>query len=135
MHPADLQATITNARDFEAAELEANYQAINLIMNRSSELDSKLKQFKDASSNNLETNQKLLISNILPATITEDKSLAAIFPFKIKELSATSLFNRAVFEKKPITAMYTDTKVDGHAIKLILNSGSIGSIITRQLID
>ncbi|KAG9298634.1 hypothetical protein G9A89_012702 [Geosiphon pyriformis] len=46
MHSADLQAAVTNARDFEAAELEANHaQAVNLVMNRSSELDSKLKQF------------------------------------------------------------------------------------------
>ncbi|KAG9297821.1 hypothetical protein G9A89_000126 [Geosiphon pyriformis] len=34
MHPADLQAVVTNARDFEAAELEANHvQAVNLVMN------------------------------------------------------------------------------------------------------
>ncbi|KAG9297301.1 hypothetical protein G9A89_001990 [Geosiphon pyriformis] len=31
--------------------------------------------------------------------------------------------------------MYTDAKVDGHPIKLILDSGSAGSIITRQLMD
>ncbi|KAG9303782.1 hypothetical protein G9A89_018679 [Geosiphon pyriformis] len=31
--------------------------------------------------------------------------------------------------------IYTNTKVDGHLIKLILNSGSIGSIITKQLMD
>ncbi|KAG9303839.1 hypothetical protein G9A89_018736 [Geosiphon pyriformis] len=48
MHPADLQATVTNTRDFEAAKLEANHaQTINLVMNGSSELDSKLKQFSD----------------------------------------------------------------------------------------
>ncbi|KAG9297565.1 hypothetical protein G9A89_007640 [Geosiphon pyriformis] len=38
-------------------------------------------------------------------------------------------------EKKPLMAMYTDAKVDGHSIKLILDSGSVGSIITKQLID
>ncbi|KAG9302044.1 hypothetical protein G9A89_021088 [Geosiphon pyriformis] len=54
LHPADLQAAVTNTRDFEAAELEANHvQAVNLVMNRSSELDSKLKQFSDS------INQKL----------------------------------------------------------------------------
>ncbi|KAG9293767.1 hypothetical protein G9A89_019104 [Geosiphon pyriformis] len=54
MHPADLQAAITNAKDFEAAELKANHaQAINLVMNGSLELDSKLKQFSDS------INQKL----------------------------------------------------------------------------
>ncbi|KAG9303552.1 hypothetical protein G9A89_018448 [Geosiphon pyriformis] len=46
MHSADLQAAMTNTRDFEAAKLEANHaQAVNLVMNGSSELDSKLKQF------------------------------------------------------------------------------------------
>ncbi|KAG9299714.1 hypothetical protein G9A89_013074 [Geosiphon pyriformis] len=32
-------------------------------------------------------------------------------------------------------AIYTDAKIDGHSIKLILDSGSAGSIITRQLMD
>ncbi|KAG9284517.1 hypothetical protein G9A89_014121 [Geosiphon pyriformis] len=32
-------------------------------------------------------------------------------------------------------AMYTDVKVDGQFIKLILDSKSAGSIITKQLMD
>ncbi|KAG9296083.1 hypothetical protein G9A89_011935 [Geosiphon pyriformis] len=203
LHPADLQAAITNARDFEAAELEANHtQAVNLVMNRSSELDSKLKQFsnsinqklertqrprmtqqswrlvmvvhqlipsfsqqpsglrqwnlgtgqfqnpnsqnylsllitpKDASANNSVFTQKQpLISNIPPATITENESLAAIFSFKFEETTAMPLFNKAVLEAKPITVMYTNAKVEGQFIKLILDSGLAGSIITQQLMD
>ncbi|KAG9306990.1 hypothetical protein G9A89_000904 [Geosiphon pyriformis] len=246
IHPVDLQAVITNARDFEAAELEANHaQAVNLVMNGSSELDSKLKQFKtriafriscvhhrqpinsgnrkcmfkiniktpittilselltyntaaillttsisnanlstnntgnlsatatthvlaavsagsqqwnsstgytqnpnsqnylsllvtpeNAQPNNLETNQHpTLTSNIPPATITENESLDAIFLFELKKPSTMPLFSKAALEKKPITAIYTDAKVDGHSIKLILNSGSAGSIITKQLMD
>ncbi|KAG9299100.1 hypothetical protein G9A89_020413 [Geosiphon pyriformis] len=55
MHLADLQAAVTNARDFEAAELKANHaQAVNLVMNGSSELDSKLKQFSDSINQKLE---------------------------------------------------------------------------------
>ncbi|KAG9299517.1 hypothetical protein G9A89_020688 [Geosiphon pyriformis] len=46
-----------------------------------------------------------------------------------------SLFSGAALEEKLITTIYTDTKVDGHSIKLILDSGLAGSIITRQLID
>ncbi|KAG9296431.1 hypothetical protein G9A89_015023 [Geosiphon pyriformis] len=136
MHLADLQAAMINARDFEAAELEVNYvQAINLMMNESSKLDSKLKQF-NAQTNNSETNKKsTLISNIPPATITENKSLDAIFPFKLEEPSITLLFSGAIFEEKPITTMYTDAKVNGHPIKLILDSRLAGSIITRQLMD
>ncbi|KAG9288784.1 hypothetical protein G9A89_023081 [Geosiphon pyriformis] len=65
----------------------------------------------------------------------ENKSFTAIFLFEIEELSATSLFSEAVLEEKPITTIYTNTKVDGHAIKLILNSESVDSIITRQLMN
>ncbi|KAG9289299.1 hypothetical protein G9A89_007860 [Geosiphon pyriformis] len=55
MHSTNLQAAVTNARNFEAAELEANYvQAVNLVMNGSSELDSKLKQFSDSINQKLE---------------------------------------------------------------------------------
>ncbi|KAG9290720.1 hypothetical protein G9A89_011683 [Geosiphon pyriformis] len=212
MHPINLQAAITNARDFEATELEANHvQAVNLVMNKLSKLDSKLKQFtipselliydtaatlsttsilnanlstddtsnlsatttthlsaaapgnvlaptnsntateltakwnpkveidptkleivdEDTQSNNPETNQHpTLISNILPATITKNKLLDAIFLFEPKKPSIMSLFSGAALEENPITVMYTDTKVNGHTIKLILNSGSAGSIIT-----
>ncbi|KAG9297060.1 hypothetical protein G9A89_001544, partial [Geosiphon pyriformis] len=233
MHPVDLQAAVTNARDFEAAELEANYaQAVNLMMNRSFDLNSKLKQFitpinifqsaiiardmylpllctisTDLSANNVTTNistthiltsslsttttskisttaatnnlsnthspntaikpssndirksqiksqlkleisngypstnpnllvtsenavsnnpkynqNKLLASNIPPAASTEDKSLAAIFPFDFDEITPISLFSGAVLNTKPIMAMYTDAKVDGQPIKLILDT-------------
>ncbi|KAG9298293.1 hypothetical protein G9A89_002781 [Geosiphon pyriformis] len=91
---------------------------------------------KDAQPNNLETNQhSTLTSNILPATITKNKSLNAIFLFELEEPLTMLLFNGATLEEKPITAMYTNVKVDGHFIKLILNSGSAGSIITKQLMD
>ncbi|KAG9290027.1 hypothetical protein G9A89_010333 [Geosiphon pyriformis] len=175
MHPVNLQAAITNARDFEAIELEANHtQAINLakidptklkIVNGSPPTDSQFfhttsriltTEFKywvhptpkfpelfksigypeDAQPNNPETNQYLtLTSNILPATITENKLLDAIFLFEFKELSTTLLFSGAALEKKLITAMYIDAKVDDYFIKLILDSKSAGSIITKQFID
>ncbi|KAG9299438.1 hypothetical protein G9A89_009390 [Geosiphon pyriformis] len=265
----DFQAAVTNTRDFEAAELEANYvQAVNLVMNRLSELDSKLKQFsdsinqkledcvphhhpinygskrcisattvktnnrkinienpitansichlspalpthlsaaalgnllaptnsntaieltskqnlkaktdiakleivnvgpltnlqfhsttiriltiefghqnylsllitlEDATSNHPEPNQKQpLISNIPPATISNNKFLTAIFPFEFKETTPVLLFSRTALDIKLITIMYTDVKIDGYAIKLILDSKSAGSIITRQFMD
>ncbi|KAG9288034.1 hypothetical protein G9A89_017629 [Geosiphon pyriformis] len=91
---------------------------------------------EDTQPNNLETNQySTLTSNILPATITKNKSLNAIFLFELKKPSIMPLFSGATLEKKSITAMYTDVKVDGHSIKLILNSGLANSIITKQLID
>ncbi|KAG9304038.1 hypothetical protein G9A89_005948 [Geosiphon pyriformis] len=92
---------------------------------------------EDATTNNSESNppQTTLTNNISSATVTKNKSLAAIFPFELEKTINPPLFSRAVLEKKPITTMYTDAKVDGHSIKLILNSGSAGSIITKQLID
>ncbi|KAG9306829.1 hypothetical protein G9A89_005730 [Geosiphon pyriformis] len=174
---------VTHARDFKAAELKANHtQAVNLVMNGSSELDSKLKQFTMMTSGNprpriaqnwrsaivvhqpisssshqssrphsrtsdtsvtqnpnsqnylsllvtpenaTPNNQKLEqtpTNNIPPATIMEDKSLDAIFPFKFEGPLTTPLFSKATLEEKPITTMYTDAKIDGHLIKLILDS-------------
>ncbi|KAG9285522.1 hypothetical protein G9A89_006510 [Geosiphon pyriformis] len=91
---------------------------------------------EDVSTNNLAFAQKQpLTSNIPPTTITEDESLAAIFPFEFEETTTTPLFSGATLKAKPITAMYTDAKVKRQSIKLILDSGSACSIITRQLID
>ncbi|KAG9294490.1 hypothetical protein G9A89_009337 [Geosiphon pyriformis] len=76
-----------------------------------------------------------LTNNIPPATVTNDKLLVAIFPFNLEEMIEIPLFSKAVLEEKPITTMYMDAKIDGHAIKLILDNGSAGSIITRQLMN
>ncbi|KAG9291137.1 hypothetical protein G9A89_013009 [Geosiphon pyriformis] len=62
-------------------------------------------------------------NNILPATITKNKFLDAIFSFELKKPLNTLLFSEAALEEKPITTMYTDVKVNDHFIKLILNSG------------
>ncbi|KAG9285488.1 hypothetical protein G9A89_000167 [Geosiphon pyriformis] len=92
---------------------------------------SLLVTLKDVSTNNSAFAQKQpLTSNILSATITEDESLATIFPFEFEETTAMPLFSGAPLEAKPITAMYTDAKVEEQSIKLILDSGSVGSIIT-----
>ncbi|KAG9293898.1 hypothetical protein G9A89_019236 [Geosiphon pyriformis] len=91
---------------------------------------------KDTKPNHPENNQQPpLISNILSAIFTKNKTLAAIFPFELEETVNPLLFSGAALEKKPITVMYTDAKVNGHSIKLILDSGSAGSIITKQLMN
>ncbi|KAG9285151.1 hypothetical protein G9A89_004366 [Geosiphon pyriformis] len=55
LHPGTLQDAVTRARDFESTESEANHvQAINLVMNRSSELDSKLEKFSETINKRLE---------------------------------------------------------------------------------
>ncbi|KAG9303512.1 hypothetical protein G9A89_018408 [Geosiphon pyriformis] len=91
---------------------------------------------EDATSSNLESNQQTtLTNNIPPATVTNNESLAAIFPFELEEPFQLPLFSRATLKEKPITVMYTDVKVDRHPIKFILDSGSASSIITKQLMD
>ncbi|KAG9307342.1 hypothetical protein G9A89_017171 [Geosiphon pyriformis] len=133
----DVQIWLNNmekaiAKDFKLAELKTNHaQAVNLVINELSDLDSKLKQLKDATSHNLGTKQKQpLTNNILPATITKNELLTTIFSFELEKPAETPLFNRATLELKPITAMYTDAKVDRQHIKLILDSRSADSIIT-----
>ncbi|KAG9286640.1 hypothetical protein G9A89_007767 [Geosiphon pyriformis] len=90
---------------------------------------------ENATSNNMESNQHIPTNMIPPATISSDKSLAAIFSFELEENTLILLFSRATLKEKPIRAMYMDARVDGHPIKLILDSESAGSIITRQLMD
>ncbi|KAG9289389.1 hypothetical protein G9A89_007950 [Geosiphon pyriformis] len=49
LHPGTLQDAVTRAKDFESAKSETNHaQAINLVMNRSSELDSELEKFSES---------------------------------------------------------------------------------------
>ncbi|KAG9286366.1 hypothetical protein G9A89_014532 [Geosiphon pyriformis] len=55
LHPGTLQDTVTCTRDFESAESETNYaQAINLVMNGSSKLNSKLEKFSESINKRLE---------------------------------------------------------------------------------
>ncbi|KAG9300346.1 hypothetical protein G9A89_009970 [Geosiphon pyriformis] len=76
------------------------------------------------SSNQRIKQQQLPTNNISPATITKNESLDAIFSFKLEEPSDMPLFSKAILEKKPIMVMYTDTKIDGHSIKLNLDTAS-----------
>ncbi|KAG9304385.1 hypothetical protein G9A89_019947 [Geosiphon pyriformis] len=143
MHLADLQAAVTNARDFEAAELEANHtQAVNLNLGTGNSQNPNAQHYlsllvtpEDTSPNNRELNQhKSLTSNIPPATVTNNESLATIFLFEFKETTPVSLFNRATFDTKLITAMYTNVKIDGYAIKLILDSHRVNHTASACII-
>ncbi|KAG9291412.1 hypothetical protein G9A89_021830 [Geosiphon pyriformis] len=77
------------------------------------------------------------INNTIPlTTITENTTLAIIFPFNIDHLNTTSFFSgAAINQDKPIMALYTNARVGNIDIKLILDSGSAGSIIMKQLIN
>ncbi|KAG9293964.1 hypothetical protein G9A89_019302 [Geosiphon pyriformis] len=91
---------------------------------------------ENATTNNLgPSQQQALTNNILLTTVTNNELLMAIFLFNLEEMIKIPLFSGTALEEKPITAMYTDAKINDHAIKLILDSGSAGSIITRQLMD
>ncbi|KAG9287463.1 hypothetical protein G9A89_023835 [Geosiphon pyriformis] len=100
------------------------------------ESEKEEKKEKDTTSHKLKIKQKQpFTNNILSAIIIEDKSLAAIFPFEFKKPVEMLLFSKATLELKPITAIYTNAKIDEQYIKLILDSRLAGSIITRQLMN
>ncbi|KAG9299282.1 hypothetical protein G9A89_013930 [Geosiphon pyriformis] len=123
------QNPITENPEIETLNIQTQQTPNNLNLNL-------LVTLKDATSHNLETKQKQPLTNNIPsATITEDESFTIIFPFELKEPVKMPLFSEATLKEKLITAMYTDAKVDGHFIKLILDNRSAGSIIIRQLID
>ncbi|KAG9297189.1 hypothetical protein G9A89_019470 [Geosiphon pyriformis] len=75
-------------------------------------------------------------TTISPARIAENANLSDIFSFEFEANESPFLLSNAATNKqKAITAMYTEAKVEGKAIHLILNSGSAGSIITYQLMQ
>ncbi|KAG9292352.1 hypothetical protein G9A89_015222 [Geosiphon pyriformis] len=73
---------------------------------------------------------------ISPAQIAQNANLSDIFPFEFKANESPFLLSNAVVnEQKAITAMYTEATVKEKPIRLILDSGSAGSIITYQLMQ
>ncbi|KAG9304465.1 hypothetical protein G9A89_020029 [Geosiphon pyriformis] len=77
------------------------------------------------------------ISTTIPsARIAENANLSDIFLFKFEANESPFLLsNAATNEQKAIMAMYTEAEIEGKTIRLILNSGSTGSIITYQLMQ
>ncbi|KAG9306258.1 hypothetical protein G9A89_016162 [Geosiphon pyriformis] len=81
-------------------------------------------------------NPSYTLTTIPPARITENANLSNIFPFEFEANKSPSLLsNIAANEQKAITAMYTEAEVKGKTIRLILDSGSAGSIIIYQLMQ
>ncbi|KAG9300050.1 hypothetical protein G9A89_018327 [Geosiphon pyriformis] len=75
-------------------------------------------------------------TTISPARITENANLSDIFPFEFEANESPFLLSNTVAnEQKAITAMYTEAEVERKPIRLILDSGSAGSIITYQLMQ
>ncbi|KAG9307227.1 hypothetical protein G9A89_017055 [Geosiphon pyriformis] len=75
-------------------------------------------------------------TTIPPARIAENTNLSDIFPFEFEANESPFLLsNAAANEQKAIMAMYTEAEVEGKTIRLILDSGSAGSIIPYQLMQ
>ncbi|KAG9285328.1 hypothetical protein G9A89_010803 [Geosiphon pyriformis] len=104
LHPDTLQNAVTCTRNFKSAESEANHaQAINLVMNRSSELDFKLKQF---------TIQKTTI-------VPKIKHVSQHWPISSgsqKRVFATTVVNKSTSEQIAMLIITKDT--------ITTNSGS-----------
>ncbi|KAG9287440.1 hypothetical protein G9A89_023812 [Geosiphon pyriformis] len=127
VHPNSLPEAVMLARALESAEKEANHsQMVNMVMeeNKTETLEKRVT-----------TKNFSKLSQTIPlAVATEDSSLAAIFPFELEKNEA--MFSGAALDKKcPITAMYTEATVNNTPIKLILDSGSAGSIVMLQLVN
>ncbi|KAG9306634.1 hypothetical protein G9A89_004181 [Geosiphon pyriformis] len=81
-------------------------------------------------------NPSYTLTTIPPARIAENANFSDIFPFEFEANESPFLLsNAAANEQKAITAMYTETEVEGKTICLILDSGSARSIITYQLMQ
>ncbi|KAG9298669.1 hypothetical protein G9A89_012737 [Geosiphon pyriformis] len=75
-------------------------------------------------------------TTIPPAQIAENANLSDIFLFKFEAKESPFLLSNAAANKqKTITAMYIEEEVERKTIRLILDSGSTGSIIIYQLMQ
>ncbi|KAG9302779.1 hypothetical protein G9A89_009556 [Geosiphon pyriformis] len=75
-------------------------------------------------------------TTIPPARIAENANLSDIFPFKFEANESPFLLSSAAAnEQKAITTMYTEAEAEGKPVRLILDNGSTGSIITYQLMQ
>ncbi|KAG9299890.1 hypothetical protein G9A89_005419 [Geosiphon pyriformis] len=81
-------------------------------------------------------NSSYTLITIPPARIAKNTNLLDIFSFEFKANESPFLLSNAAANKqKAIMAMYTEAKIEGKTIHLILDSGSTGSIITYQLMQ
>ncbi|KAG9303099.1 hypothetical protein G9A89_005057 [Geosiphon pyriformis] len=75
-------------------------------------------------------------NTIPPAQIAQNANLSDIFSFEFEANESPFLLsNTAINEQKVITVMYTKTTIEGKFIQLILDSRSVESIITYQLMQ
>ncbi|KAG9289635.1 hypothetical protein G9A89_014370 [Geosiphon pyriformis] len=125
----ELLSTTTN----DTSNLSLSNFSLHLMENQSFDKSTSMKE-RDVEQTSKPFKQTK--SNIPPATIIKDTTLAMIFPFDIDNLNTHSLFSgAAINQDKPIMALYTNARVREINIKLILNSRLAGSIIPKQLID
>ncbi|KAG9287540.1 hypothetical protein G9A89_019601 [Geosiphon pyriformis] len=95
LHPDTFQDTVTCTRDFESTKSEANHaQAINLVMNRSSELDSKLENLH---------NNTIIKKTLIMTKINHIHLHRPINSGNWKCISATIVVNKNIFNSTAIT--------------------------------
>ncbi|KAG9303305.1 hypothetical protein G9A89_013631 [Geosiphon pyriformis] len=146
--PEDLNSAIQHAKRYEIAIEEANHtKLVNLaIEETSSAAEKKIDQLtkkdfyhtapSEGRAAAQQQNPSYTLTTIPPARIAENANLSDIFPFEFEANESPSLLsNAAANEQKAITAMYTEAEVEEKTIRLILDSGSAGSIITYQLMQ
>ncbi|KAG9307593.1 hypothetical protein G9A89_023158 [Geosiphon pyriformis] len=147
--PADLATAIRHTKSYEMAMEEANHTKLNTSIT----LRNRFRNIKQETSESFIAGLKdKLIKKVCPhapadlaTAIRHTKS----YEMAMEEANHTKLVNLAIGEtssaaekkinqltkKKAITAMYTEATVEEKPIRLILDSGSAGNIITYQLIQ
>ncbi|KAG9288316.1 hypothetical protein G9A89_021347 [Geosiphon pyriformis] len=149
--PKDLNSAIQHTKRYEMAMEEANRTKLPVPQPIQQQYQQPPTQHYQVPARRLITQNQLTPQNryqvelqhnnktlsILPlARIAENANLSDIFLFEFEANESPFLFsNTAANEQKAIMTMYTEAEVKGKTIRLILNSGSTGSIITYQLIQ
>ncbi|KAG9300326.1 hypothetical protein G9A89_011399 [Geosiphon pyriformis] len=158
--PKDLNFAIQHAKRYEMAMEKANCtKLMNLAIRKtSSTVEKKINQLTKKVENYFTNQQQqqpqryqppqrqnqnnfTSLSNNQPqnchySRIAENANLLDIFPFKFEANESPFLLsNAAANEQKAITAIYIEAEVEKKPIRLILDSGFAGSIITYQLMQ
>ncbi|KAG9286785.1 hypothetical protein G9A89_012335 [Geosiphon pyriformis] len=115
----DLPTAMTHARDFEAAKLEASHaQAVNLVMNRSSNLDFKLKQFSDNINQKLES----YLQHTIGKSLSKPRLLVSDFKLPIQ--------SRAISKHLPVYDAATNLSANNISTTNLLAAATKNLLIT-----
>ncbi|KAG9306590.1 hypothetical protein G9A89_004787 [Geosiphon pyriformis] len=146
MYSVDLQVTVTNARNFEAAELEVNYtQAINLVINGLFNLDSKLKQLSDSINQKLEryladNHEMQIVSKInhvyhhhYPTSCGSQKHESATTVVNKITLELTSSNPESVHKSRTISVHLLANNTTGNILTTCILTSSLSTTVTSNI--